>query len=89
MSAAPNRQRFISDMVRIGWNQEQAHQLSWVDYWEFGPKGWGTGGYSACRRFFVMCRSCNQEAHFASADSVRLFIVDHKGHKTQFFSRKV
>ena len=80
-----------------GYNQQQEdnpcqlrqieNQLAWADFWEYGRDGRG-GSYSFGRRFHTYCKDCQAGNDFACADSVRLFIQNHKGHKTSFFSKK-
>lgn len=88
MSIAPNRKDFYQEKLKQGYCHKQAIQLSWVDYFEFGKDGYGTSGYSSNYKFEVACTDCNVGHSFRSADSVRLFIHDHKNHKTGSFAHK-
>lgn len=87
MKTAPNRQPMITKLVQAGWSMTQANQLAWADFWEYGRDGRGTGGYSFGRRFHVFCKDCGKGNDFAAADSARLFVQNHKGHRTTFFSK--
>jgi len=87
MSFAPNRQDFIQK-TNLGFTKKQCQQLSWVDFWEFGKDGYGTSGYSSNRKFEVSCSTCDKGNSFGSADSVRLFLFNHIGHNTYFFTHK-
>ncbi len=85
---APNRAGMVQDLTKQGWSKSQANQLAWADFWEYGREGRGTGGYSFNRRFHTFCKDCDKGNDFTSADSVRLFVHSHKGHKTSFFTKK-
>ncbi len=85
MATAPNREDLVEWKIKEGYTKQQAQQLSWADWWE-----WERPNYSWSRRFEAGCSSCGKYHSFGSADSVRLFLEEHKGtaHKTRFFTHK-
>jgi hypothetical protein len=74
---------YVADFISQGWSRTQAKSLAWVEYYEFHSLGqYRMGWLSSEKRFLAQCKDCEKSHEFSCADSVRLFIHDHKGHKT-------
>lgn len=67
-------------MDKLGFNRKQATSLAWNQYYEFHSKGYILGTLNL--EFHCSCHTCNKHNIFRAADTIRLFINEHKDHKT-------
>lgn len=74
---------FIDD----GYNRTQARSLAWAEYYESYSVSYLRAGLGGGMQFHAKCHDCNESAVFHCADTIRLFIRNHKDHKT--WTRKV
>ena len=60
---------------------KQKKQLEWVDKWEYDF-------IHASRLHLVSCKDCQENKIFGAASTVRIFIMNHQGHNTNYLARK-
>lgn len=68
-----------------GFNKSQAKSLAWSAYWEDKQaeiEGRYQGNFDANYTFDCYCHDCKTGNQFKAADTIRLFIYEHKDHKT-------
>lgn len=76
----------ISEYIKNGWSLSQAKSLSWAEEFENRAaqlEAKYQGNFSPNWTFDCYCYDCKKGHQFGAADSIRLFIWEHKGHKTK------
>lgn len=69
----------------------QARTIAWAEYWEnklAAIEARYQGNFDPGYIFDCYCFTCKTGNAFGSPDSMRLFVLDHKGHKTKCFKRR-
>lgn len=77
-------------MKAYGFDKNQATSIAWSEYFEEKAaqiEAKYQGNVWASFKFDCYCKTCGKGNVFHAADTVRLFIWDHKGHNTK--TRKV
>lgn len=64
----------------IGYNTKQAKSLAWAEFFENQECKYGLG---STKRYDCYCFDCKEGHVFGAADSIRLFINNHKDHNTK------
>ena len=75
----------IQDFMEQGFNKSQATSLAWSEFFEDQDAAYEarTGYWATGRTYDCYCFDCKKGNAFKSADSIRLFIIEHKDHKTK------
>lgn len=77
-------EEYKTEFIEQGWNKSQATSLAWAAYYENHSMAYFHGW---SMEFHASCMDCGEHKVFRCADTVRLFIMGHKNHKT--VTRKV
>lgn len=76
----------VEDQMSQGFNKSQATSIAWSIIFEERAaelEAKYQGNFSPNWKFDCYCFDCKKGNQFGAADSMRLFIYDHKDHKTK------
>lgn len=76
----------IKEFMDQGYNKNQATSLAWAEFFEEKMaiiEARYQGNFDAGYEFHCNCFDCKTSNVFRAADTIRLFINEHKGHNTK------
>lgn len=73
----------------LGYSTPQATSIAWAEFFEQQDALYTarTGNWASGRQYDCYCFDCKKGNTFQAADTVRLFIEEHKNHKTKTFKK--
>lgn len=78
-------QESMNSYIQSGFNKSQALSIGWSEYFENEMakiEAKYQSNFTPNWEFHCSCKDCNKSNVFKSADSIRLFMFEHKNHNT-------